>query len=102
VTANFKCYSEKKITSGNYGLEIIATFGANVNDNEGDETITWRFDSSEMLGNPYKFAGAMQQAKEFVWDLSTGKFIKHYAIKLYQDGNFKYLDDTGTEQYLTE
>ena len=88
-----------QLSSGNYGVKIIAkgydqskiTYEQNYAEDNIKDTFEFNCDIKDMIGsNLYNTLGYCNQEK--VFDI-TNKVITSITIYLYQDGNFKTIDD---------
>lgn len=90
IQADFKTIlNGLDIKEGSYGLKIYIHADKITSPGEVDKEGLWEltFSSSEMVGNPYKFATYFQQEK--VFDISDIANIKKIEVYLYQNSNFK-------------
>ena len=92
IQTRFLCNVTENVTSGNYGLKFALTEKNPIDINKVHyaEVI---LDSSEMMGNPYRFTAPFMQEKIGYWqDLPEGMYT--WSLILYQNNNFKKEDGT--------
>ena len=90
IQTRFLCNVTENVTSGNYGLKFTLTEKNPIDKNKVHyaEVI---LDSSEMMGNPYRFIAPFMQEKIGYWkDLPEGAYT--WSLILYQNNNFKNKD----------
>ncbi len=94
ITASFKTFSSigDYPTKGSFGLHFVITTDKEMLSNDtgkiGENEISFDFDSSEMIGNPYNYETFLDQSYVFTFNPEEQGNIKDISCYFYQNCDF--------------
>ena len=98
ISAQFQTFfSPYNVSKGTYGLRLKVIIAPK---KASDKTICREYDldSRDMFGDPYNYLLPSLQEAKFNFDVNES--IQQMSLYLYQNDDFMYKNDTGTEQRL--
>ena len=95
--------SDEKVVAGDYGIDIVILYSKQIQDKAQDrkyETVTYRMNTSNMIGNIYNFTTEHTQEALFQLetDEATNVLIHRIMLIAYQNGDFKAINTKSGER----